>query len=685
MSFLGWIFLFGAVAVAGPVLAHLLAKPRFRRLPFTMLQFLRSSQADSYSRRRLRNLLILLLRCAIIVLIALLFARPILYVKPKPKDSRHIYYLGLDNSTSMAYTDGSGSYFEKMKDSAIKHIVSAQDDAVFYIFALASGDWIQNVSRQQALAEVKALKIATGGADISAFLSGINSGGKSVSPNDKISAILVSDFTPQIVNQFLNVQEPASVDNIEYETIVSSGPVNNASIIHAQTIDAASEGQTINVTVANHGQTRQKRLLTAKAGEDRQASIDIELLPNEVKVFPVKIETGIGKERQLFLPIEISLLPGDNLQADDTYYLAARLSQTKYINTLLVESSKDQMFLLDTAMQTLSGRSSDKIIRIRRILIDDLNTDSLNWANVCFFSGITEDLGRMAANVSDFVEAGGKAVFFLTGKPDTGAMNRLWQLAVLPALPEQFKQEQTCPEISTSEKQPLFVENNAAKAMTNYRIDRIPVAGFWECQQHEQSKCLWRYQNGSGFIYSVQIGSGESILINTSADDSSGSLTKSSVSVALCQFLLGENNQQRDYSFACNERITLPALDIKLDSGRQKTLWIRNCDGSKKQAVLTDSFISLTNPGGIGWIKTLTDPELYAGINLPPDETDMSKPALEEVDNSMKRTFSISERTITTTADSLTTRQQNPIWKNLVWIIIALLLAESALANRLRR
>ena len=101
MSFLEWTFLFGSIAIAGPVLAHMLAKPRFRRMPFTMLQFLRTSQTESYSRRRLRDLLLLLLRCVIIILIALLFARPILYIKPKPKDVRHIYYLGLDDSISM--------------------------------------------------------------------------------------------------------------------------------------------------------------------------------------------------------------------------------------------------------------------------------------------------------------------------------------------------------------------------------------------------------------------------------------------------------------------------------------------------------------------------------------------------------------------------------------------------------
>lgn len=121
MSFLGWTFLFGALAVVGPIAAHLLSKPRFRRVPFTMLRFLRSGQRASHSRRRLRDLLVLLLRCAAVVLIAMLFARPMLHVTPEPAEQRSIHYLALDDSMSMAYRDGSETLLARMVDAAVEH------------------------------------------------------------------------------------------------------------------------------------------------------------------------------------------------------------------------------------------------------------------------------------------------------------------------------------------------------------------------------------------------------------------------------------------------------------------------------------------------------------------------------------------------------------------------------------
>ncbi len=685
MSFLGWTFLFGIVATVGPVLAHLLAKPRFRRLPFTMLQFLRSSQTESHSRRRLRDLLILLLRCAIIVLIALLFAQPILYIKPESKYTRHIYYMGLDNSTSMSYTDGSSSYFEQMKDSVVEHIVSAESDAVFNICPLVSGDWTQGLTKQQTLAEVKALKIMPGSADVDAFLSGLRNSIRTVNPDDEVSVLLVSDFTPQILKQFLNVQESASIDNLRYKTIVSSKPVNNASIVHAETADATLNGLTINVTVANHDRTSRNRQLSAKVEGNKISTTDLELLPNQVRVFPLQVDLNFNTDQQLFLPVELTLSSGDGLEVDDRFYLAVRLPRQKHTNVLLVEAVEDEMFLLDIAMQTLSGRSSARLIGVRRIMIDDLSSSSLDWADVLVCSQIAERLGRMAVTLSSFVEAGGRAVFFITGEPASAAARQLWQQGILAALPTKYIQEQTYAEVSPCEKLFFGVDNIAAKAMSNYRIDQMPLAGYWDCDRHSESKCLWRYQNGEDLICLKQLGNGTSILINTSADGSLGSLTKSGVSVALCQYLLGDNNQIRDYSFTCNERVVLPAVDVDVDSARQKQLWIQNCDGGRRRAVLTESLISLPDPGGVGWVKTLSEPAIYAGINLPGDETDMSKPVALEVDNALNRVFSIGKRSNMASADTFSIKEQRPLWKILVWAIIALLLIESAVANRLRR
>src|SRR3954469_22515019 len=76
MTFLNPIFLLGALAATLPVLAHLVRRTRAAKLQFPSLMFLRRIEQKTIRKRRLRNLALLALRCAALLLLALSFARP---------------------------------------------------------------------------------------------------------------------------------------------------------------------------------------------------------------------------------------------------------------------------------------------------------------------------------------------------------------------------------------------------------------------------------------------------------------------------------------------------------------------------------------------------------------------------------------------------------------------------------
>src|SRR2546425_9128756 len=76
MAFLNPIFLLGAIAAAVPVLVHLVRRTRAPRVPFPSLMFLRKIEQKTIRRRKLRNLRLLAMRCAALLLLALAFARP---------------------------------------------------------------------------------------------------------------------------------------------------------------------------------------------------------------------------------------------------------------------------------------------------------------------------------------------------------------------------------------------------------------------------------------------------------------------------------------------------------------------------------------------------------------------------------------------------------------------------------
>ncbi len=49
----------------------------------------------------------------------------------------------------------------------------------------------------------------------------------------------------------------------------------------------------------------------------------------------------------------------------------------------------------------------------------------------------------------------------------------------------------------------------------------------------------------------------------------------------------------------------------------------------------------LPTPQGTGWMRTLGEPTLHVGVNLPEGETDLRRPAEEAVAAAMKRAFVI--------------------------------------------
>ena len=685
MSFTEWIFLLGGLAVAGPVIAHLLAKPRYRRLPFTMLRFLRTGQAESRSRRKLRDLLILLLRCAIIVLIAMLFARPLLHIRLKPSKSNSVHYLGLDNSMSMAYSDGRGSYFDKLQGAAVDYIRSAQNDALFNICALASGDWMQGLGKEQALAEVRALKIEPGSANVADFLSGLSRANRAEDLDDNVSVLVLSDFTPHTLRQFVNIAEPAAVNRIDYEPIVSSKPVNNAAIVDAHVVGLADGKLTINAAVVNYGQVRQNRRLTAGTGANKSAPVDINLSANQRNIYQVQLDVGAAGRQPSVLPVELSLSDGDGLSRDDTFYLAVSIPGHKEINVLLAGEGENRMFLLKTATDTLSRTSSYDALRIKQIPMTELADSDLDWADVVVCSGIADRLGDLASDIENFVKAGGRFVCFVTEAAAPEPAKQLWKRDILAALPGKCIKERMYIKPKPTDSRASGVDHIAARSLSNYRIDKVLLKSCLECEPHPDARLLWQLQNGFGLVYLKSLGSGTSILVNTSVDDSLGSLTKSNASVAFCRYLLGESNQIDEYCFTRDERVVLPMSGRDKAFAGQEQIWIETCDGANRRAVVADSSLLVPDPDGIGWVKTLGKPTIYAGINLPQGETDMTKPVAAELAGVMNRVFATGAERQVSEAGVVRDKKNRPLWKIFAWALILLLLAEPAVANRLKR
>ena len=111
MTFLNALMLFGLVAVAVPVIIHLLHRRRVSTVDFSSVIFIRDHHLQRSRALRLRELLLLLLRTLIVLLLVLAFARPVVEglagaLMGGSLAQRTAFAIVLDNSYSM----GAGRY-----------------------------------------------------------------------------------------------------------------------------------------------------------------------------------------------------------------------------------------------------------------------------------------------------------------------------------------------------------------------------------------------------------------------------------------------------------------------------------------------------------------------------------------------------------------------------------------------
>ncbi|MDD4789381.1 MAG: BatA domain-containing protein, partial [Pirellulales bacterium] len=149
MTFVSAAFLFAALAGAIPVVLHMINRQQAKNLPFSTLRFLRISAEKTRRRKRIHDLLLMLLRVAVLILLAFGLAEPTL------TSLSHFWGNGstavailLDNSASMGVIDEGRPRFETARDAA-RQILGELGDGDQVVLMLTGGPKLDNQERLQ--------------------------------------------------------------------------------------------------------------------------------------------------------------------------------------------------------------------------------------------------------------------------------------------------------------------------------------------------------------------------------------------------------------------------------------------------------------------------------------------------------------------------------------------------------
>ena len=193
MQFLNPLWLYGLFLVGIPIIIHLVQLRKQKTVYFSSNRFIREAESQNRRKIRIRDLLILILRMAIIALVVFAFAKPIMQEKGEKLSSTDEVMVYIDNSFSMTRMNDDLTLLSRAKESAGVLVAGYPPTTRFRIFTnsreVFSG---RSFDREETLSYLNQIKASGTTASLSRIVNQLN-----ISTNNRNSSaeiFLFSDF-----------------------------------------------------------------------------------------------------------------------------------------------------------------------------------------------------------------------------------------------------------------------------------------------------------------------------------------------------------------------------------------------------------------------------------------------------------------------------------------------------------
>jgi hypothetical protein len=448
----GYFALAGLICAAGPVLIHLLNRRRFRVVEWAAMEFLLDAISQRRRRVRLRDIILLLLRTAAVLLFGLALARPYLASGGALLDAnrpRHLVLL-IDNSLSMGYRSVDTTRLQQAQRQAAALVESLPDGSSSTIVATcgdASGLRGPFRRKSDALEQLADIALADGTSrqeDVFALVQATR--GSAAPLADQFvyfTDLQQSDWSAKTAASARD--EPAGLhvcdlsDGAWENTWVSDVRLND-DVVNLDT------PATVFVGIHHHGETLRRTEVSLFVGERLAATRSVELPPGttqrqlsfecsfaeapvepgDVTFIPVRATVNPDRleednHRSVMVPVVTSLpvVFVDQYASEEEDARLGRLGETRPLRQLL-------------APQTASA--ARPLIEVRHVHASGLNRNLLATARLVVVAGIP-DPARIADDLLQYAEQGGPLVIAAGGSFDPVAWNGTASLPAAKLLP----------------------------------------------------------------------------------------------------------------------------------------------------------------------------------------------------------------------------------------------------------
>ena len=672
MAFLNPIFLLGAIAAGVPVLVHLVRRTRAPRIRFPSLMFLRKIEQKTIRRRKLRNLLLLLVRCAALLLLALAFARPYFTGSTPVSASgdRTSTVILVDGSYSMRY----GDVFNRAKQSARNMINDAASDEQLAVMLFSKS--------YQVLMPLKA--------DRSEANSAVNQMQPGLESTDYLQAIQAAD---SILKEAGRGQHRVYLisDFQESGWNHSAPPVKLASDVKIFPVDV-SDSKAANLAVSDvtadpvvYAQKYSGKV-TARiddfgAEDFNNAAIEFKLNDLPVERHPLKLTSGETQNVEFTgfnvpegsnrATIEVT---GDNFPLDDKFFFTIRRdNQTRVLAIDTAARGRSESFFLQQSLA--AGDNNKHSLTVKTVgSVSPTELDSYRVVIVNDALGISEGL---ASALGNFVEHGGGLIIAAGKHTDAGDFNRVFGSTAPAQMGETVQSRGYSLMSQVKMDHPIFNAFARSGRLTSTR-----VYGYHRAVPKEGALTLAALDDGSPIVVEGSRGRGKVLLLTTTLDTAWNDLPLTPMFLPLIRQMLEYlGGREAASSYVIGQALSTPADTDgslpALDSPTGKRL-----DDARKYASGEQSI----QANEIGFYRLrYRDRDEYIAVNLETKESDLTRLNIDELVASVSP--SGDDKNVPASATGLTADEKEArqrLWLPLLLSALVLFLAEAVLARRIR-
>jgi hypothetical protein len=555
MPFLGPWFLMGLLGVAGvaiPVVLHLFFRSRYRVVHWAAMEYLLKSIEQTSRRLKFQELLLLLLRCAVLVMLALALARPTLSLFTGGRDAVDAVFV-IDNSMSMGAREGAKTRFELAKASALAAIDQLPPHSTVQIITCAnaaSDPLLQEPGNlDQARKVIEGLELTHLATDLGPGLTRAAALLKQSQASNK-ELYVFSDLQRQGLAQNGSEVNAALADARQVAAVYlvrcGSRKLGNAAItaVVPQT-SIPRPGQRIGFSVMVHctggAPVQQLRVSLAVDGnaEEAESQTIPELRPGESR--PVTLSARFEKPGLRVLTAFLSTddLPGDN-------YYDQVIEVRDKVKILVVDGNLNRaypdksssFFLVNALVPVRPEERAGYHVQAEVVSPAEAGGQLLQDKAVCIL--VNCPLGHAAPqdvlsnefldSLGQFVRKGHGLIVYGGERVETDDYNSvLGERGLLPvplAGTRSYPVEAPLTFDRTSAGAPAFrrfAEDDYYKELANIPVYTTvglnePAAGAKGAKDADVARVIFRYHDGQPAMVARKVGAGEVLFIGTSPD-----------------------------------------------------------------------------------------------------------------------------------------------------------------------